>query len=312
MDNKIKQNIPLAPFTTFKIGGEAKYFIEVRTKEDLLEAISWARENGEECFFLGGGSNILINDNGVDGLVIRFVNKETEMKGDRMVCGAGAEFSKAVNLAVANSLSGLEWAAGIPGSIGGAVRGNAGAFGSNIGTGVENVLVFNIKKEKFEMFSNKDCRFDYRYSIFKTNTDLIIWEVIFKLSKGESGLIISKVNENLGCRERRLPKLPSAGSVFKNFDINDLRKMSGELALRAENEGAVKGGFVPAGWIIEQMGVKGKTIGGAKVSLEHGNFIVNTSKARAEDVIMLISYIKQQIRDHYGVQMQEEIQYFGF
>jgi len=315
IESEIKQNIPLAPLTTFKIGGPAKFFVEVGTKDELVEALSWAKRNKQLFFILAGGSNVLINDKGIDGLVIKIKNNNIAIRGERVECGAGANLIRTVRLASSNSLTGLEWAIGIPGTVGGAVRGNAGAFGSSISQLVETVEVFNVKKKKFVQFSNKDCQFDYRGSIFKEG-DIedsgLIWQIVFKLQKGNADIIRKLIDKYLRYREQTQPKLPSAGCVFKNVAIANLRQINANLANEAQEVGVVKGDKIAAGWVIEKCGLKGKTIGGAKISLEHANFIVNTGKATAEDVVMLISFIKQQVRDKFGLQLQEEIQYLGF
>ncbi len=312
IQSKIQQNIPLSPLTTFKIGGSAKFFIEVETKDDLLEALCWAKKNKEKHFILAGGSNVLINDKGVDGLVVKINNDNIAIRGERLECGAGASLINASRLAVNNRLTGIEWAIGIPGAVGGAIRGNAGAYSSSISNAVETVEVFNIKKKKFKQFSNKDCRFAYKESIFKQDSYLLIWQIILKLRKGNFDNINKLINKYLKHREQTQPKLPSAGCAFKNLKINNLRQINANLADDAVEAGIAKGGEIGAGWLIERSGLKGKHIGKAKISLEHANFIVNTGKATAEDVVMLISFIKQQIRTKFGVQLQEEVQYLGF
>jgi len=313
IEEKVQENIPLAQFTTFRIGGPAKFFIEAKEKDDLLEAIKWAKDKKEKVYILGGGSNVIINDKGADGLVIRMANDEIKIHGERMEAGAGATLARAVRLATGENLSGLEWAAGIPrATIGGAVRGNAGAFGSSMNDIAETVEVFNVKKEKFELFSNKDCQFSYRESAFKESDNYLIWKVVLRLKKGNTIEIEAAVNKFLESRQNRQPKLPSAGSVFKNLSLDYLKSANSNVADLAISAGVAKDGRVGAGWIIELAGLKGKKIGGAKVSLEHANFIVNTSQATAEDIVILISYIKQQVRNRYNVQLQEEVQYLGF
>ncbi len=311
IETKIQNNIPLAPLTTFKIGGPAKFFIEIGTKEDLIGAVRWAKEKGEKIFILGGGSNILIGDKGVDGFVVKINNNQADIKGERVHAGAGALLSRVNIMANGSGLSGLELSVGIPGTVGGAIRGNAGAYGFNIGDSAETVEVFNFNKNHFEQFSKKDCRFGYRDSIFKYDPNLLIWNVILKLENGEQGEMKDKIDEHIKKRTGSQPRLPSAGCIFKNFSLESLRSANEKLAGLAESSGKVKGGMVGAGWIIELLDLKGKAIGGAKISLEHANFIVNTGKATSEDVIMLISYIKQQVRDRFKVQLHEEIQYFG-
>ncbi len=313
IEQKIKQNISLAPFTTFKIGGPAKFFIEVNLKEELADVYEWAKEKKEEIFVLGGGSNILVNDKGVDGLIVKIANNNITVHGERLDCGAGVSLSRAVSLAASSNLSGLEWAAGIPGAtVGGAVVGNAGAFNSSVSGIIETVAVFNIKKKRLETFSNKDCRFNYRESIFKNNFTYLVWQAILKMRPAGKDEIKKLMEKYLEFRNNRQPKLPSAGSAFKNLAIVDLRKDNSNLADLADNEGKIKKGMVGAGWLVEMAGLKGKTIGGAKVSLEHANFIINTGRATSADVAMLVSYIKQQVRNRFKVQLREEVQYLGF
>ncbi len=312
IESKIKQNIPLAPLTTFKIGGPAKFFIEISEQDELIEVFSWAKKNKEKIFILAGGSNVLINDKGVEGLVVKLTNDKISVKGERIECGAGANLVRVVGLSVGASLTGLEWAINIPGTVGGAVRGNAGAYGNSIGESMETVEIFNLKKERFSIFSRKDCNFNYKESVFKDDNNLLIWDILLKLNKGNKTDIDNLVRDYSAKRQESQPNLPSAGCVFKNFQATNLEKENQNFFRLANEEKAIKGGMISAGWLIERLDIKGKTIGGAKVSLEHANFIVNTGKATAEQVIMLISYIKQQIRDKFNVQISEEIQYFGF
>ncbi len=311
----IKENYILRDSSTFKIGGKARYFVEIKSQEDLQDAFDWVSQKDSKWAILAGGSNVLIGDSDFGGLVIKLVNNSIDIKGDRIECGAGASLAKTVNMAVGVSLAGLEWAAGIPGSVGGAIRGNAGAYGSEISGIIENVVVYNIQKKRFDVFSTRDCQFEYRSSIFKNEDyikDYIIWSAVLKLNKGNSDEIRQKITEYIESRSKNQPNLPSAGCVFKNLRFSDLKNANPRLAELAEDEKVVRGGMVAAGWIIDMLDMKGKSVGGAKVSLEHANFIVNTGGATAEDVVMLVSIIKQKVRDRYKIQLQEEIQYFNF
>ena len=146
IETKIKKEISLAQFTTFKIGGKAKYFVIVKNKEDLEESIKWAKKNKQKIYFFSGGSNILVNSNNIDGLVIKLENKKIEIKQEKIKCGAGVFLSELINKTTNNNLSGLEYFAGIPGSIGGAVRGNAGAFGHSVSEIVEAVEILCTSK----------------------------------------------------------------------------------------------------------------------------------------------------------------------
>ncbi len=306
IEEKIKENVNLSPLSSFKIGGTARFFVEVKNKEDLREAIKWAKERKELAYILGGGSNILINDSGVEGLVLKIENEEFGIKGDRIEAGAGVLLAKAMVSANGRELSGFEWAVGIPGTVGGAVRGNAG----NIGEIIETVEVYDSKKDRFENFSRKDCEFAYRESVFKEKKNLIVWKTVFKLGKANAKEIKKTVEKFLSARKGQ-PNLPSAGSVFKNVPLKTVRTNNNELAELALTENKVVDEKIPAGWLIDYLGLKGKIMGGVKISLEHANFIVNTGNGKTEDVIMLISYIKQQVRDKLGIQLTEEIQYFG-
>ncbi len=313
IESKIQANKDLSSFSTFKIGGKAEYFIEVKSKEDLQEVLKWAKNKNQKVNILGGGSNIVINSKGIEGLVIKLSNKEIFIKGERIELEAGVKLSEVLREAIKNNLSGLEWAIGIPGAtIGGAVRGNAGAFSVEMSDIVETVEVLEMETGKFKNFSNKDCKFSYRDSIFKHDNNYIIWEVTLKLRKDNEKKIKDKIDKNLKYRNDHQPKLPSAGSVFQNIKAEKLQEANSYLMQKAKELGLVKNGFIGAGWIIDMAGLKGKAIGGAKVSLEHANFIVNTGKATSDDIVTLISYIKQQVRDRFKLQLQEEIQYFGF
>jgi len=310
---KIRKNIPLAPLTTFKIGGSAKFFIEVKTKSELKEAIAFAKKNKENIYIIGGGSNLLVNDSGVNGLVIKLSNNSVKISKNALSAGAGAKLADALKAAAEKGLAGLEWTAGIPrATIGGAVRGNAGAFGKSMDENVNNVEIYDLKKNKFIKLTRAECRFKYRESIFKEKEDYLIWEVKLELKKDLPEKIKNRIMDNLKLR-KSTPGFPSAGSVFKNLSLAEIKKANPELAEKLIQTGVVKRGAVGAGLIIDKtLDLKGKTIGKAKISEEHGNFIVNTGGASADDVVTLISYIKQQARDNLGIELQEEIQYLGF
>lgn len=309
IEAKIQKNVKLAQYTTFKIGGPAKFFVEIKFAEDLKEALAWAKKNEVKIFSMGGGSNLLISDKGFDGLVMNFANRGITNLNPRFHCGAGAFLSEAVNLSRSSNLSGLEWAIGIPkATIGGSIRGNAGAFGQNIGEIVETVEAFNIKKNCFEFFSKNDCQFGYRTSKFKIDPNFLIWGATFKMRPDNREEINKRIEENMRSRDNRQPKLPSAGSIFKNLFLDDIRQVNEKIALHIIENKKSKGGKVGAGFLIEFCGLKGKKIGGAKVSLEHANFIVNTGRATAEDVLNLIEKIKKEVKKMYGIELEEEVQ----
>ncbi len=312
IESKIKKNIKLAPLTTFKIGGPAEYFIEIRDLTQLVEAINWAKNKSQPLTILAGGSNVLVSDRGVRGLVIKLSLAKFKIKGEKIESEAGVNMSEMVSSAAENNLAGLEWAGGIPGTVGGAVCGNAGAFGYEMSQIVLTVKAYDISKNNFISLSNKRCYFNYRDSIFKRNVNLIIVQVAMKLSKGKRTEIKYLTDKYIKYRLNSQPKYPSAGSVFKNLYLSDLIKQNLKLANKIKAQRLVKGGKVASAWFIDQLGLKGKIIGGAKISDQHANFIVNMGKAKADDIINLINLIKKEVKDKYKIILEEEIRYLGF
>jgi UDP-N-acetylmuramate dehydrogenase len=313
MHPNIQENISLKMLNTFQVGGNAKYFFEARDKESFLAALEWAEEEAEKVYILGGGSNILVPDKGIDGLVVHMKNDERKFMGERIECGAGASLAQVNSLAVANNLSGLEWSIGIPrATIGGATRGNAEAFGVGMVDIVENVEIYHKLNKNFELLSNRMCKFDYRTSIFKERDKYIIWKVILHLTPSDSRDIQKKQEHALDFRLGKYPRLPSAGSIFANVIPEEMKDANMKI-IEKEMEGKInREGNIGAGFLIDIAGLKGKSIGGIKISLEHANHIVNTGKGTSEEVVMMISLIKQQIRTKFNIELKEELQYFGF
>lgn len=307
---QIQENIPMAPLTSFRLGGNARYYVEVKTLDELKEALQFAKEKNTDFYVLGGGSNVVVCDSGFLGVVIRMKINETCANDNVLEIGAGVPLIKAINVAAAEELSGMESLAGIPGTVGGAVRGNAGAFGSEIGPLVKSVKVLDVEKMSEVIFNRADCEFGYRTSAFKNNKNLIIISVQFELSFGESEAIKQKIQQTIAMRTSKgLHGVMSAGSFFMNPVVENKQLLD---EFEKENGAPSKNGKIPAGWIIEQAGLKGKKIGGAQMSEIHANYLINTGDATADDVMMLQSYVKQQIRDQFGIQMQEEVNYVGF
>jgi len=315
IEEKIEQNIALAQFTTFKIGGPAKFFVEVDNEHELIEAISWAKSNGHKFFILGGGSNLLICDRGYEGLVIKNESKELFRDGNKIICDSGVALARLILSCTRHNLRNLEWAIGIPGTIGGAIRGNAGANGYSTSKIIESVKVFRPDDNKIVEMSNEECGFDYRHSIFKYN-NFIILGCTLKLTKGDPIALKKEIDENLAKRIKSQPKYPNAGCIFKNISVKDFDLANDELrelVEEAKSEGAINDDKLSAGWIISKLYLKGKWIGGARVSLDHANYIINKHlKATSDDVLMLISLIKQKVRVEYGMQLKEEIYYLDY
>lgn len=329
---KIQENIPLAPYTTFKIGGPAKYFVEINGEEALIEAVQYAKDNNIPAFIMGGGSNILISDKGFDGLVIRLVSHSNgnhpivkmwmENGNYFLECWTGENLSSILRLASEASLSGLEWLAGIPGTVGGAVRGNAGAgtLGGPMSTNIKSVKVLDVSdnlernrsanwRTKFKIFKNEACKFDYRESIFKHNSNIIIVSAVLRLQKGNKEEIEKKIREIIGKRTEKFPKEPSPGSFFKNPTVKNeeiRRQFETDAGMKSKDD------KIPAGWLIAEAGFLGKKVGKVQVSESHGNFVVNLGGGKAEEIIMLSSMIKQKVREKFDIQLFEEVQLVGF
>ena len=329
LDMNIQKNIPLAPYTTFKIGGPARFFCEAKNENEILEALEFAKEKNLPVFVLGGGSNVLVSDKGFDGLTIKISNFKFQISNFTVECSAGVALGKAVSESVKAGLTGLEWAAGIPGTIGGAVRGNAGAHGGCMADSVEGVRVLKISNIQYPIsnkisnfkfqisnqdqilnFKSRDCKFGYRDSVFKHNPNLIILSVELKLKKGDIAESEKKVQEILAKRKEKQPmEFPSSGSFFKNPIAKDKKLIR---QFETDTGQKIRDNKIPAPWLIEEVGLKGKKIGGAMVSEKHANFIVNTGDATAEDVIVLAAIIKTKVRNKFGIQLQEEVQMVGF
>lgn len=285
----IQENIPLAPFTTFKIGGPANYFLRAKTVAELVQALKEAETNKIPVFILGGGSNVLVNDKGFNGLVIKIEIGGVEVTDNLVKAGAGLPLSAVIRTAVSKNLAGLEFATGVPASVGGAVWANLGCRGSQIANVLQECTVTD-RQGKIQTFSNAQCHYQYRDSIFK-HEPLVILDATFNLLSGDAAMLRRLMVElsNLKKKEQNVGE-ETAGCTFRNPE----------------------GGDYSAAYYVDQLGLKGYRIGDAMVSTTHANFILNVGQATADHVVQLVSYIKQQVRDKYGVQLMEEIEYIGF
>lgn len=305
---EVIENEPLKNHTSFRVGGPAKYFVKVANKAQLLAALKAARANALPFFILGGGTNILVSDRGFDGLVIKTVPGAYEIKGNSVVAFAGTILTQVIRESIKHNLSGLEFAGNIPGTIGGGVRGNCGAYGKGVGDFVKQVEVICLDENEISLkvFDRAQCEFAYRDSVFKKNENWVVAEVVLEmipLDQAEESL--QKIDEEWKSRCAKQPlDVPSAGCTFKNiiFDGQDHEKYSGWQA----------NGKLAAAKFIEEADLKGMKIGGAMISDKHANFIVNFDNATADDIIQLISLVKTRLRNQFGVQFEEEIQYVGF
>jgi UDP-N-acetylmuramate dehydrogenase len=302
----ILKDVQLSEYTTFKIGGPAKFFVEVENEEEIIEALNYAKDNNLKYFILGGGSNTIFSDKGFEGLIIKIHNSKFIIQNSSIECGAGLPLSELVNLAKDNSLSGLEWAAGIPGTVGGAIRGNCGAFGHNFADVIKSVKVLNTNDLVYKIYDIRDYKFDYRDSIFKQNSRLVVISAELALRKGKKDQIEAKMRSVIAKRAQKQPKnwYGSAGSFFKNPIVTDKKLIE---IFEKEKGIKVMDSRLPAGWLIEEADLKGKKIGGVMVSEEQANFILNTGQGTMEETAILISIIKQSVRDKFGIELEEEV-----
>jgi len=288
----IQEQVLLAPYTTFKIGGPARYFVVAKTAADIQEAVQFATQKQIPWFVLGGGSDVLVSDAGYAGMVIK--SELSEMLFDSVArtvtAGSGVRLSRLVTAATQQGLSGLEFSIGVPATVGGAVWANLGARGKETAEVLLSVQVMD-EQGKVSMLTAAECAFGYRDSIFK-HRKMIILGATFQLQQEDVGVIKDRVAQLLAVR-KDTQDIGSrcAGCVFRN----------------PKNQTDVA-----AAKLIDDLGLKGLTIGGAQVSPIHANFVINTGNATADDVMILISLIKQKVRDNKGVQLMEEIEYLGF
>ena len=275
--------------TTFKTGGEARLFVEPADDRMLCEVLRLCAACGEDPFILGNGSNLLVSDAGLDRVVVRIGEGFDDVRllgGSTVEVGAGATLAKLCKFALDEGLSGLEFAYGIPGSVGGAVFMNAGAYGGEMKDVVETVRYLG-KDGRPGSLSGDTLGFRYRSSAFQ-QMEVVITSVILRLQPGDKTAIEAKMRELLGRRKDKQPlEYPSAGSVFKRPE-----------------------GYF-AGALIEQSGLKGRTVGGAQVSEKHAGFIVKTGEATAADIIELIHIVQDEVKAHSGVTLEPEVRIIG-
>ena len=308
---EVKQNILLAPFTTYKIGGEAKYFFVAKTKEDLKKALVVCSKLKIPVFVIGGGSNLLVSDKGFSGMIIKIAMNRKELSGNIIYCEAGVALANLTGLCLEHSLAGFEWSAGIPGTVGGAIYGNAQAFGTKISQAIKEVEYFDIKTGKLKTATREQCKFTLKNSIFKRNKNFIIISAIFELKEGDKKLIKEKIKEFIDYRIKGHPiEFPSAGSVFVNLEKPITNKKL--LAKYPELNNMNEKGIIPSGFLIQSCGLKGKKIGNAQISEKHANFIVNLGGARAKDVLELIKLAKEKVYKEFRIKLETEIQLIGF
>lgn len=314
----VRENEPMAKHTTFKLGGPAEFFFEAKIADDAAKAAAAAKALGLPLFVFGGGSNMLVSDHGIKGLVVKMINRAFDIHGLNVTADAGAPSGLVSMRATEAGLVGLEWMVGLPGTIGGALRGNAGMFGGEVKGSLVSARVLRGGAEKIMM--SAECGFAYRDSIFKQEKGFIVLQATFGLAKSadvEAGKALLK-KYLLEKKAKQPIEWPCVGCIFVNWrpasqqEIDAVRRH-----LDVDNDvptPMTSQGTVPAGWIIDQLGLKGLSVGHVKISEKHANFMVHDGKGRTEEVIQLIAATKMKVRDatHGIVLFQDEVELVGF
>lgn len=342
---EIQENIQLAPLTTLKVGGAARFFVRAKTESDVVEAFRWAEENSISLFILGGGSNIVVSDKGFDGLVLQINLNGIKTNKNIVTAQAGEDWDKFVKYCVENNLAGIECLSGIPGLVGGTPVQNVGAYGQEVSETIETVRVFDRKSKQILELTNKDCKFSYRASIFNSSEKnrFIVLAVTFKLiENAEPKIIYKDLREAFGTKKPNLLETrevvckiraekamlvrqggldsQSAGSFFKNPIVSneiftEVSKIAKSLNIPTVpsfvvDEQSVK---IPAAWLIEKSGFqKGYRKGNAGLSTKHTLALTNRGNATAEDLLDLKSEIQQKVKENFKIELHPEPVFIGF
>ena len=295
--DRVLANAPLAPLTTFKVGGPADWLLEPRTSAEMLAALSIAHQAGVPVTILGGGSNVLVSDAGVRGLVLRPRGGEVaQVDPVHVRADAAMTINGLVRWTINHGCAGLEAWAGTPGTVGGAIFGNAHFGGRNIGEYVDTVRLAG-RDGQVRDLGVADMAFGYDRSRLQTSGEILLWAV-FRVSSGDSAALRATARESLAYRKRTQPlDTPSAGCVFQNPQPGRDQVPDG----------------IPwsAGALVDRAGLKGTRVGGALVSPSHGNFIVNEGTATAVEIRKMIDRCRSTVHDRFGVELREEIVYLG-
>ncbi len=304
MEKKIRDNYHLEKYNTMRLKSVADFFLRAEDKKDIIEGVKFAKDKDIPFFILGAGSNVIFPPK-YEGIVILMANNNFSVVEEKSLIKVFAEsgaYLPTVSASVDEKLGkGLEWAGGVPGSVGGAVRGNAGAFDGFMADCVKRVVALNTTLLEEEVFQNKECFFKYRESVFKKKRRYVVLEVEMEFPKKDEQ--DGKQKEYMDYREKNHPIGPSAGSFFKNLEADESFYHS-----FPETEKFRDLGFVPARFLIENCGLSGFSIGGAQVSEKHADFIINKGDATQEDIKKIISAIKEKVKDKFGISIIEEVE----
>jgi UDP-N-acetylmuramate dehydrogenase len=306
-DITLLRDVPLSQYTRFGIGGPADFYLETANPASFAQALAMVRASDIGSVVIGGGTNLIVADEGFRGVCLKLTSDGIAADGVRVDAACGASLQALVDFTVQRGLKGMETMTGIPGSVGAAVYGNAGAYGHSIQERVRAVRFLD--GEAVREFDNAECSFHYRESVFKINKQWIILSVTLEMEPGDAAVLRETADRILTTRNRKYPPtMKCAGSIFKNFLLSELPP-----DVVAELPGTVViEGKVPSAWFLEQVEAKGMKRGGIEVADYHANLIYNAGGGTASDLVGIIAELKRRVRERWGIPLEEEVQYVGF
>jgi UDP-N-acetylmuramate dehydrogenase len=306
-NSAVLRDAPLSQYTRFGIGGPASVLFDTAHPEAFIDALHVVRSMALPRIVIGGGTNLVVSDAGFEGVVLRYKGRRIVRDGEVLRVDAGAALQDVVDYSLAAGLEGFETMTGIPGYLGGAVYGNAGAYGHSMQEIVERVR-FTDGEQTFS-FSNEECGFTYRESVFKSHKEWVVMSVELRFQAGDAVKLAATANEIRTIRDAKYPpSMKCAGSIFKNLLFANLpAHVQSEVPAKIVREGKV-----PSAWFLEQTAAKGLRVGEIQVAAYHANLIYNDGAGTAADLVAVIRELKRRVRDRFGFELEEEVQYVGF
>lgn len=300
--DELQEGFPLHSITTVQTGGKAKGFVWAKTQEELIDAAEFLKSNGIRFLVVGGLSNLLFSDRGYDGIIVK--NQTSGIKYDKGILQVqgGTPLQELIDFTIDNGLAGLQKMTGIPGTVGGAVYGNAGAYGQTISDFITSVTIFHEGKKI--RLSKSACKFDYRTSVFKQTKDIIL-SAEFKLPKANSKELQKESADILSQRMKKyLPGLRSPGSFFMNVYVDKIPAAGLKLIPKEK----IRNGRAHVGWILESVGAKGMKVGGVHVADYHSNLFINQDNGTSQDYYDLAKKLAAKVKEKYGICLEPEVQ----
>ena len=303
----ISQGTLLSRYTRFGIGGPAEVYVETSDEQSFMQAFALARSDGADYTVIGDGTNLIVSDSGFPGIVLRFTARHIHNQATTARAHAGAELQTVVDQCIDLGLKGIETMTGIPGSLGAAVYGNAGAYGHSIEERIQHVRFFD--GAAVRVFNKAECEFHYRESIFKRHKDWIIFSAVLEMDPAPADELRKTAAEIFQIRLAKYPPtMKCAGSIFKNLILAEL-----PIEVRRQiPERVIREGKAPSAYFLEQVGAKGMRSGDIQVADYHANLIYNAGQGTARQLCEIIGELKSRVRQQFGLELEEEVQYVGF